>query len=141
MTNRQFSKRFAWTAALGIIGVSAGIAAAASEATAATAFMTAAEKFGVFAAMSLTLTGLAVYGLWKLGTYVIYRLEAVVDDNTLAFNRFATQLRKRPCQSDSDIDKIVEKTDEEDSGDDAIVKRVQERHKTRQVRTKTKETT
>jgi hypothetical protein len=58
MTNRQFSKRFAWTAALGIVGVSAGIAAAASEATAASAFMTAAEKFGVFAAMSLTLTGL-----------------------------------------------------------------------------------
>ena len=138
MTNRQFSNRFAWTAALGIIGVSAGIAAAASETTAASAFMTAAEKFGVFAAMSLTLTGLAVYGLWKLGTYVIYRLEAVVDDNTLAFNRFATQMRKRPCQNDSDIDSIVEKeSDEEDIGDDAIVLRVQERRQSRQARKET----
>ena len=135
MTNRQFSKRFAWTAVLGIVGVSAGIAAAAPETSATVAFMTAAEKFGVFAAMSLTLTGLAVYGLWKLGTYVIYRLEAVVDDNTLAFNRFATQMRKRPCQNDSDIDRIVEKeSDEDDSGGDAIVQRVQARRQTRQAR-------
>jgi hypothetical protein len=102
--------------------------------------MTAAEKFGVFAAMSLTLTGLAVYGLWKLGTYVIYRLEAVVDDNTLAFNRFATQMRKRPCQNDSDIDRIVEKeSDEDDSGGDAIVQRVQARRQTRQARNTSRE--
>ena len=141
MTIQQLNTRFVLVAVLGIAGVTSGIAATTTETSATVAFMTAAEKFGIFAAMSLTMTALAVFGLWKLGTYVIYRLEAVVDDNTLSFNRFATQMRKRPCQHDSDIDKIVEKDDKEDSGDDMIVKRVQDRQKSRQDRMKTKETT
>jgi len=138
MTNRQFKRKFIGTAMLGLFGMS-GLAAlaAADGSSATTAFFTAAEKFGVFAAMSLALTGFAVFGLWKLGMYVLYRFENVVDDNTLAFLRFARLMERRPCITDSDVDRIIAKEpDKEDSGD-GIVQRVMERKRTRQARKET----
>ena len=135
MTGRQFKQRFIGTTILGIFGVSGLAALAAADGTSATtAFFTAAEKFGVFAAMSLALTGFAVFGLWKLGMYVLYRFENVVDDNTLAFLRFARLMERRPCISDSDVDKIIAKEPDEGDSGDAIVQRVMSRRQSRQSR-------
>jgi hypothetical protein len=135
MTGRQFKQRFIGTTILGIFGVSGLAALAANDGSSATtAFFTAAEKFGVFAAMSLALTGFAVFGLWKLGMYVLYRFENVVDDNTLAFLRFARLMERRPCISDSDVDKIIAKEPDEGDSGDAIVQRVMSRRQSRQSR-------
>ena len=136
MTDTQIRRRFGWSVALGLLGTTGLVALAAEESTASSTFLTVAEKFGVFAAMSLVLTGCAVYGLWKITSYAIGRLEAVVDDNTMAFSRFATQMRKRPCQRDSDIDRIIENEPEptSDDSDDPIVKRVTERRAQRAVK-------
>jgi hypothetical protein len=135
MTGRQFKQRFIGTTILLVMGVSSMAAVASADGTSATtAFFSAAEKFGVFAAMSLALTGFAVFGLWKLGMYVLYRFENVVDDNTLAFLRFARLMERRPCISDSDVDKIIAKEPDEGDSGDAIVQRVMSRRQSRQVR-------
>ena len=59
--------------------------------------------------------------------YVMGRLEAVVDDNTTAFARFASQMKKRPCQIDSDIDRITEGEPDPEDTDNPIIQRVTER--------------
>ena len=127
MTYRQIRRRFGWSVALGLIGTTGLAALAAEESTVSATFLTVAEKFGVFAAMSLVLTGCAIFGLWRITSYAMGRLEAVVDENTTAFLRFASQMKKRPCQLDSDIDRITEGEPDPDDSDDPIVKRVAER--------------
>ena len=142
MTTRQIKRRYIWATVLGLAsgsGLPLLLASEGSDQVAQT-FWGAAEKFGVYAAVNMALIAVLVFMLYCQTTYNQNRMEQVVDDNTLAFNRFASQMRKRPCQNDSDIDRIVEKTDEEDSGDDAIVKRVKERHAARQSRMKPKAT-
>ena len=130
MTNRQIRSRFATLVAIGILGVT-GLAALAAEApTVSSTFLSVAEKFGVFAAMCIGLVVCAVYGLWRLTQYVVLRMETVIDDNTLAFRGFARAMERRPCISDSDVDRIIAGEDDEDSS--GIASRVKERRRQRE---------
>ena len=134
MTNRQIRRRFATLVALGILGVTGVVAWAAEAVTLSNTFFSAAEKFGIFAAMNLGLVVCVVYGLWRLGQYIIGRMEEVIDDNSMANLRLARQLKKRPCQLDSEIDRISEGEGDEDDSNDQIAQRIIERRKQRAAR-------
>jgi hypothetical protein len=133
MTKRQMNRNFLWVALLGSAATtSIPIAVAAEGDSAVSTFFSAAEKFGVYAAVNLLLIGCLVFFLWKIVTYAIGRLEQVVDDNTLVLHRFARAMAARPCISDSDVDRIIGTDVPEEDSSDPIVKRVQARRKQRQ---------
>jgi hypothetical protein len=131
LTHKQLRNRFFWTTVFGLTGVTGMVALAAEEASATQTFLSVAEKFGIFAALSLSLVFCAVIGIWRLSQYVINTLQSVVDDNTMAFNRFARLMERRPCITDSDVDQIISKRVGPEDSDDAIVRRVQTRQRGR----------
>lgn len=89
-------------------------------------FQQTAERWGIFAAIAVTLTAIAVVGLICVLRYVISTLNAVVDDNTLVMQRLIDTMRSRPCLHDSDLDKIAEESSLGETG-----KRVLERRAAR----------
>jgi hypothetical protein len=136
MTQVQLKRRFLLLGILGgssIFGIPL-VVAAENGSSAIGSFMTAAEKFGIFAAVNAALVGCMIYFLYRIVTYATGRLEAVVDDNTLCFHRFARAMASRPCISDSDVDRIIEPDDDDESSGDAVVQRVRERRKQRKDR-------
>ena len=133
MTQQQMRQRFIWATTLGLLGTMGFAALASEEATSTSTFLTVAEKFGIFAAMSLGLTVCAVYGLWRIVNYVITTMQTVIDDNTHAKLRFANLMKKRPCISDSDVDQIIvaDEGEIDPDSDNGIAKRVHERRQRR----------
>ena len=135
MTKKQLDRRFIWAAVIGALAT-LGIplfAAGEQEKTVVTLF-TAAERFGIYATITAALIGFMMFSLHRIVNYTITRLETVVDDNSLCFNRFARAMAKRPCLSDSDVDKIISPDELEEESSDAVVKRVQARQKARRER-------
>jgi len=87
----------------------------------------------VYAAINMALIAVLVFLLYRQTSYNQNRMEQVVDDNTLCFHRFVRTMAARPCISDSDVDRIIDPDNDEDSSDN-VVKRVQARHQARRER-------
>ena len=114
----------------GIIGFLGVLAMAADEVTTAReTFMDTAERFGLFAALTLGLVFCSVGGFVYLLLYVLGTMRECIDDNTVSNMRLRQVLKTRPCLTDSDIDKIAG----DESGDDAMVERIAKRRAVRKA--------
>ena len=118
----------------GIVGLLGVLAMAAEESGAVTqitqTFSDSAERFGIFAALTLFLVVCSVGGFIYLLMYVLTTMRECIDDNTMSNMRLRQVLRARPCLTDSDIEKLAG----EDSGDEALAKRVEQRHNARKAK-------
>jgi len=114
----------------GIIGFLGVLAMAADEvSTARETFMDTAERFGLFAALTLMLVLCSVGGFVYLLLYVLGTMRECIDDNTISNMRLRQVLKTRPCLTDSDIDRIAG----DESGDDAMVQRIAKRRAVRKA--------
>lgn len=129
MTGRAVGTRSIVFGSMGILGFLGMLAMAAEEATLARdTFMGTAERFGIWAAISVGLVVCAVVGFGWLLHFTVTTMRDCIDDNTLAFSKLKAVMKNRPCLHDSDIDKI-----DDDSGE-GITDRVLKRRQARQER-------
>jgi uncharacterized membrane protein YcjF (UPF0283 family) len=129
MTEKNTSRQAIGFGSLGIVGLLIAAAVGAEGEMVRETFQQTAERWGIFAAIAVALTTIAVVGLIVVTRFVITTLNQVVDDNTLVMQRLIETMRARPCLSDSDLDRIAE---ESSLGETA--QRVIDRRKARAVR-------
>lgn len=103
MTNSSAKSNSVIFGTLGILGVV--IAAAAGQDTSTIVretFAQTAERWGLWAALSVALTGISVAGLIVVVRFTIGTMRDCIDDNTLSQLHVAHVLNMRPCLHDSD---------------------------------------
>jgi hypothetical protein len=112
---RGLKTRFVGAGVLASLAISLAAALGADAEFARDTFLTGAERWGLWAALCIGMTLVAVCSLIWLVHYTITRLQECLDDNTLAFLHFAHVLPTRKCLHDSDVI-VNEKSLEDDTG-------------------------
>lgn len=103
MTTRGLNTRFVGISVLTSIALSLAAAMGADSEFVRDSFLAGAERWGLWAALSIAMTLTAVGGLIWIVRYTITRLQECLDDNTLAFLHFSHVITTRLCLRDSDI--------------------------------------
>jgi hypothetical protein len=104
MTTKGIKSKFVACGVIGSIGIclAAALGADAPDIVRET-FSQTAERWGIWAAAAISLTGTAVVGLVCLVRFVISTMRECIDDNTMSHLHLARVFTKRPCLHDSDV--------------------------------------
>ena len=129
MTSKTATRNAIGFGSLGMVALLLAAAIGAEGELVRETFQQTAERWGIFAAIAVSMTAIAVAGLICIVRYVIVTLNQVVDDNTLVMHRLIETMRARPCLHDSDLDKITEESSLGETG-----QRVMERRAARKTR-------
>jgi len=97
-----FKSSLAGIGAAGSCSILIAAALGAEVQVAGETFSQTAERWGIWAAVCISLMLVAVVGLVTLVKYVIGTQAAVIDDNTLSHLHIARVFSTRPCIRDSD---------------------------------------
>lgn len=125
MTTRRIKIGILTTGSVGLVGFFSMLAMAADEANMAReTFIQTAERFGIFAAISVSFTVVSLACLVWLVHYVITTFQEVVDANTASHIRLREILKTKPCLTESDVDRIA---GDGSSGDDAALRAIERR--------------
>lgn len=129
-----FKSSLAGIGAAGSCSILIAAALGADVQVAGETFSQTAERWGIWAAVSISLMLIAVVGLVTLVRYVISTQAAIIDDNTLSHLHIARVFSTRPCIHDSDV-MVDAKAIEDDSGPIGDTgRRVLARRKARQLK-------
>lgn len=128
MTTSSAKSRSVIFGALGILGVLiAGAAAQDIPTIARETFAQTAERWGLWAALSIGLTLVSVVGLVWVVRFTITTMRECIEDNSLSHLHLARVLTKRPCLHDSDLDINKTELTNDETGIGDTARRVLER--------------
>jgi hypothetical protein len=103
MTTSTAKSRSVIFGTLGILGILIAAAAGQDVPTAVReTFVQTAERWGLWAALSIGLTGISVIGLVWVVRFTITTMRECIDDNSLSHLHVARVMTQRPCLHDSD---------------------------------------
>jgi len=89
---------------IGAAGSSIVLAAESAEQT----FTNAAERWGLWAALTLALVLAMLYGLYRIVGFVLTTLVTLVKDNQRLMTKVADAIKNAPCGNDWDGDDLEE---------------------------------
>lgn len=103
MTNSSAKSHSVIFGTVGMLGILLAVATAQDTSTIVReTFTQTAERWGLWAALSVGLTAISVGGLIVVVRFTIGTMRDCIDDNTLSNLHVAHCLTKRPCMHDSD---------------------------------------
>lgn len=136
MTTRGLNKRFIGVSGLAAIASTITMVLGSETTIARETFTQTAERFGLWAALSVGMTASAVIGLIYLVRFTLTTMANVIDDNSFAVIHFSNVLSKRKCLHDSDLTMNEDELSDDPGPLGATGRRVLERRKERQLKTK-----
>lgn len=118
--------------AIGTLGVLMAAALGADTADLAReTFAQTAERWGIWAAVSISLVLVSVVGLFLVVRFSLGTMRDCIDDNSLSHLHLSRVLTKRPCLHDSDLDMKTKELEDDSTGIGDTARRVLDRRQKR----------